>query len=97
MMENLKEKIENFLKDILKKINDNPENKEKYYNELKKFIIEIGCELFNKTKKDYGDLPLNEYVTFLYESDLSKKDRKLAANYLALCILLAILNQNTKQ
>lgn len=91
MAKNLKEKIDKFYKEISKKIDNNPENKEKYFNEVKEFIIKVGCELFNKTKKDYDDLILNKYGIFLYKSNLYNKDRVLAANYLALCNLLIVL------
>lgn len=86
------EKIKKFIHEYCEHLEKDPENKEKYYNELKEFTIEIGCELFNKTKnktkKDYENV--SQFTKFLYESDLTKKDRTLAANYLALCNLINI-------
>lgn len=93
MSEKMREKIKKFIHEYCEHFEKDPENKEKYYNELKEFTIEIGCKLFNKTKEDYENAPY--FAKFIYESDLVKKDRELAANYLALCNLISLYkNQN---
>ncbi len=88
------EKIKKFIDEYCDHLKKDPENKEKYYNELKEFTIEIGCELFNKTKKDYENV--SQFDKFLYESDLTKKDRTLAANYLVLCNLINLYEKEMK-
>jgi len=89
------EKIKKFIYEYYDHLEKDPENKEKYYNELKEFTIEIGCKLFNKTKKDYENV--QNFAKFLYESDLTKKDRTLAANYLALCNLISLYKNQMKE
>ena len=97
------EKIKKFIQEYCDHLGKDPENIEKYYNELKEFTIEIGCELFNnkfnktknKTKKDYENV--QNFAKFLYESDLTKKDRELAANYLALCNLISLYKNQMKE
>lgn len=88
MKEDLKEKIKNFIHEYCEYLEKDPKNKEKYYNELKEFTIEVGCELFNKTKEDYENV--SHFAKFLHESDLINKDRTLVANYLALCNLISL-------
>ena len=93
------EKIKKFIDEYCDHLEKDPENKEKYYNELKEFTIEIVCKLFNnkfsKTKKDYENV--QNFAKFLYESDLTKKDRTLAANYLALCNLISLYKNQMKE
>lgn len=89
------EKIKKFIHEYCDHLGKDPENIEKYYNELKEFTIEIGCELFNKTKKDYENV--QNFAKFLYESDLAKKDRELVANYLALCNLISLYKNQMKE
>lgn len=76
-------------------ISEYSENVDKMtYEDLKKFTIEIGCELFNKKEKDF-----NAIINHLLGNFVSKKGRltelddiqlKCLANYLCLCNLMLI-------
>ena len=64
------------------------------YEDLKKFTIETGCELFNKKKKDFNAIPDHLWGNFVSEKgsliELDDIQQKCLANYLCLCNLMII-------
>lgn len=87
---NIKLIMQNYISEYISKCDKDPENKDKYYEELKQFIIEVGSELFNISKEEYNKMSLDDYYSMIYRTNLFNEDRSLAANYLALCNLIML-------
>lgn len=76
-------------------ISEYSENVDKItYEDLKKFIIEIGCELFNKKKKDFNTIINHLLGNFVSKNrsltEFDNIQQKCLANYLCLCNLMII-------